>query len=50
MHIESGRILWRDCLGTPGVYEYKDNLFYMATKSVGKHKSQWGVQELSTTC
>ena len=25
LHLTSGRIIWRECQGTPGVFEYKDN-------------------------
>ena len=43
-HLDSGRITWRECPGTAGVYEYKDTQFMSMEQSVNKTKTMRGKQ------
>ena len=47
MHLDSNRIVWRECPGTHGVYEYKDTQSTSMVHSVDRTKEQQGKQKES---
>ena len=48
--LQSGRVTWRQCPKTPGVYEYSDTMDYKGEKAVEHTKVQTKSQKTSTPC
>ena len=41
-HVASGRVVWREALGTPGTWEYMDTMDF-TKKSIGSSNKEWSM-------